>query len=177
MSFKTIARDSERVGDRHHRIDCSTGQMKKLLISRSLTVSIFTPSYHGIARVYSLIEVTERKLIEFERFDLEVEPGGLACINHLPLIVIELLDFKIAVQHSGAGEGLVVFAHVAAIMIHRGASAIREYHDDLRRFSCEDALIQHAGEINAVCFISASSMQVVYDGIALPLVLLVLSCW
>jgi hypothetical protein len=28
-----------------------------------------------------------------------------------------------------------------------------------------------------VCFISASSMQVVYYGIALLLVLLVLSCW
>jgi hypothetical protein len=41
----------------------------------------------------------------------EVKPSGLASINHAPLIVIEVFDFKMAVRHSGGGEGVVVFAH------------------------------------------------------------------
>ena len=55
--------------------------------------------------------MAEGNLVEFERFDLKGEPGGLAAINHLLLIVIEILDFKIMVRHSGGGEDVVVFAH------------------------------------------------------------------
>ncbi len=62
---------------------------------------------------------------------------------------------------------------VAAILIHRGASAIREDDDDLGQLAREDAFIQYAGGIHAAFFIPAGSMQVVDDRVALPLVLLV----
>ena len=57
-------------------------------------------------------------------------------------------------------------APITTVLIHGGASAIREDHDDLRQLPREDALVQNAGRIDAAGLIAAGSMQMINHRIA-----------